>query len=213
MSRKPSEEYIDEVFMESEDEEVIEDLDDILYHLNISSDEDSESEEAPPPRASKRRRTEEREWKDNNFTPQILPFENSSSGIQPEYVNTNTELDFFTLFFNIDIMSMLVTETNRYANQISAKSKLQKWIETDISEMYVFLATIMLSSLVGKNNMKEYWSTNPIIAKQFKNVIFHKMLRTTGIFTIHTYMYIIYHLKHKKNEYNIKWIKKFYESK
>ncbi|GLV42905.1 hypothetical protein CBL_08542 [Carabus blaptoides fortunei] len=159
MFRRLSDREVDNLFIESEDEDLIEDIDDVVLHLNSSSDEDTDSEQEPQSSTAKCRRKEERKWEDGDFTPQIHPFNNSSSGIQQGY-QMETELDYFKLFFNTDVMNIIVLETNRYASQIrvnsSAKSKLEKWTDTDVSEMYVFLATLMLTSLIGKNSMKNY---------------------------------------------------------
>lgn len=66
-------------------------------------------------------------------------------------------------------MVSIVTETNRFHtfmmnNQdVAPKSKLRKWTDTNVSEMYSFLALIMMMSHARKSDMKDYWSTDPML--------------------------------------------------
>lgn len=106
MCRILSDREIDNMFIESEDEDVIEDIDDLVLHLNSSSDEETDSEDEQQSLSGKRRRKEERKWEDSDFSPQIHPFNNSSSGIQQGY-QMETELDYFKLFFNTDVMNII----------------------------------------------------------------------------------------------------------
>jgi hypothetical protein len=47
-----------------------------------------------------------------------------------------------------------------------------RWVDRDVSEMYQFLAPCILTGLVEKGSLKDYWSTNPTIETPF----FHKIL-------------------------------------
>lgn len=60
-------------------------------------------------------------------------------------------------------MGKIVFETNRYAEQqpVSTKhSRLAKWNNTTIDEMYIFLAVNMLMARNKKLQIQDYWSTN-----------------------------------------------------
>lgn len=109
---------------------------DISFILSSSS---SESEEEPPRR---RRRvndqslTRAREpiWTSpTNYVPQVPDF-TADAGV---HVNTTgfREIDFFQLFFSDNLISLMVEQTNLYADQIICKSPTshiaQKWIPTN----------------------------------------------------------------------------------
>lgn len=42
-------------------------------------------------------------------------------------------------------------------------SKLKKWKETSVNEMYTFLAITLLMAHPKKNNIKDYWYTSPLL--------------------------------------------------
>lgn len=173
-----TEEDIYEALVESEDEDVLENLDDIQIESESSSEE-SETEEESAPSTSKRRREEPREWSNSHFTPNVHEFDEFISGLGAGFnINEDsTELDFFQLFMTRDIVGMISTETNKYAEALKRKvtepkSKLVKWVNSTVEEIYMFIATIMLMSLVGKNNLKKYWSNNKIIETPFFKTLF-----------------------------------------
>ncbi len=49
-----------------------------------------------------------------------------------------------------------------------------KWTPTNRSEMYTFLATIMLMSVVKKNTIHDYWSTDPMIVTPMFGQLFSR---------------------------------------
>lgn len=61
---------------------------------------------------------------------------------------------------------MNVAEMNDYAHELTAqpglahKSRLGAWGNVGVSEMYCFLATVLLMGLVRKNTIGDYWSTD-----------------------------------------------------
>jgi hypothetical protein len=177
---------------DSEDEDILEEIDEIpIRDKDLSSDEEEtdeneedavenedDVEEEPQPSTSKRPRTAPREWNNTDFTPEVHEFNSSHSGISPTLnLNENsTESDFFLAIMNEEIVNIIVKETNDYAATLctsaSTHSKLKKWVVTTAEEIYMFLATLLLMSLVGKNSLKKYWSTNPIIETPFFRVLF-----------------------------------------
>lgn len=64
-------------------------------------------------------------------------------------------------------------ETNKFYyflvhNKILQKhSKLNLWRDTDLNEMYSFIALNLLMVHLKKNNLKDYWSTNPMLETPF----------------------------------------------
>lgn len=62
-------------------------------------------------------------------------------------------------------------ETNRYAHQLkecaTVSGKLAKWAETNVNEMYTFLAAVIVMGLVRKGSLRDYWTTDPVTQTLF----------------------------------------------
>ena len=113
-------------------------------------------------------------WKNGNFKPKKWHF-NVDAGINPEIcLDGENPLDYFTYFFDINLVDYIVGQTNLYQHQNAkpSASKTASWYSTSKEEMYVFLATTMLMAINSKPRIKNYWSTDqllstPIFAKIF----------------------------------------------
>ncbi len=84
-------------------------------------------------------------------------------------MNEDSPLDFFKLFFDQNLIQIIVNETNKFqANTTdeyaSPSSHQAQWYPTDCQEMYLFLATFMLMAHIRKYGTKDYWSTDHLIA-------------------------------------------------
>ncbi|XP_023703521.1 piggyBac transposable element-derived protein 4-like [Cryptotermes secundus] len=81
----------------------------------------------------------------------------------------------FEKIFDIAIVQLIVDETNRYAQQEIAKSvrpltfrsRLWKWEDVTVDEMYVVLALIMLTGIVQKPTLRSYYSKNRLLFTPF----------------------------------------------
>ncbi|XP_069177119.1 piggyBac transposable element-derived protein 4-like [Procambarus clarkii] len=75
-----------------------------------------------------------------------------------------SEMDYFTAYFDKPLMEYIVQETNKYAadlideEELSDFSRLQRWQDTTVREMYVFLALCMLMKHCVKQVIDHYWS-------------------------------------------------------
>jgi len=73
-------------------------------------------------------------------------------------------------FITDDIIVLLVTETNRYAQQFLAgaalkpNSRARRWTSTDATEMQKFLGMLLTMEIVKKPHIEDYWSTDPLLA-------------------------------------------------
>lgn len=94
-------------------------------------------------------------------------------------MNSNSsKLEFFEAFVSEFLLGKVVFETNRYAeqyiqsNEISHQSRVNAWKDTNVGEMYTFLATTILMSRNKKLDMKDYWSTDPLLSSPiFRQII------------------------------------------
>ena len=62
-------------------------------------------------------------------------------------------------------MERIVDETNRYylQNPVSERQHMSNWQNVTSVEMYTFIAITMLTGLIGKNRLQDYWSTDPLL--------------------------------------------------
>jgi hypothetical protein len=78
------------------------------------------------------------------------------------------------------MIDSIVEETNNYHDFCTGDathntaSHQAKWLSTNRSEMYTFLATIMLMSVTKKNKILDYWSTDPMIATPMFGQLFSR---------------------------------------
>ena len=109
-----------------------------------------------------------RNWKKGNFYPHLFSFNSSGCGLSSNVKNLTLEtpLDFFELLFSSNLIDMIVKETNRYhANSARINSShAAPWSDTTINEMYSFLATVMLMPHMKKSRIRDYCSTDHLIA-------------------------------------------------
>ncbi|XP_046903421.1 piggyBac transposable element-derived protein 4-like [Hypomesus transpacificus] len=109
----------------------------------------------------------------SNFSPPgpAVFFDSSHSCVQTPPASVS-EASCFKLFLTEDLVRDIVEETNRYASQLQEQSapgvgKLAKWLPTNIDEMYSFLMAMLLMGVVKKSSLREYWSTDPMLATPF----------------------------------------------
>ncbi|UYV79753.1 hypothetical protein LAZ67_18000564, partial [Cordylochernes scorpioides] len=153
----------------------------IVYDYEESSGED---EEVPPPLKTPQSGYI---WSDNsNYDPIIFSFDRSNSGLQVDTCRLEKELDFFEIFININFLEMIAVETNKYAKylidtiEFSKFSRMNRWVDTNYHELFVFLAICFLMTRNKKVSLKEYWSTN-----QFHfSPIFSKLMSRDRLFLI-----------------------------
>lgn len=111
-------------------------------------------------------------WSEVSISDDLNEFVYSARpGFRQEVINSlkgRKPIDFFLLFFDDEIQNLLVTETNRYAEQqiitgiceelISKHSVLSKWYCTDANELMRFFAVIIWMGLDQKPSLRDYYS-------------------------------------------------------
>ena len=101
-------------------------------------------------------------------TPRSFSFTgNKHLAIQPipsEADGMVSPFDVYKLFVTEDVLSHIVEETNRYANQIlqsqtvTRKSLLSKWSPTNRDEISKFFGMMISMGIVNMPSMECYWS-------------------------------------------------------
>ncbi|XP_050065151.1 piggyBac transposable element-derived protein 1-like [Aphis gossypii] len=87
--------------------------------------------------------------------------------------------DGLDIGINDDILfiSLIVTETNRYANKklaspnIKRHSRLQKWIDTNESEIKNFLGIIMYMGTVNMPTIASYWTSSHLLTSHLSHIM------------------------------------------
>jgi hypothetical protein len=107
-------------------------------------------------------------WQKRIFKPKLFNFQSNHCGITTN-LDDHSPLDLFKLFFDQKLVQFIVDETNNFqANSsnesLSTSSHQAKWSRTNPEEIYLFLATFMLMAHVKKYKIKDYWSTDRLIA-------------------------------------------------
>ena len=94
-------------------------------------------------------------------------FSDSNAGFQGDLdLETASPIDVMDLFLTSDFWNVLVTETNRYAeqylntNKLPSKSRFRDWKPVTVPEMKAFFALHFAMGLVQKAKIEDYWSTN-----------------------------------------------------
>lgn len=159
----------------------------IEHSQNLESDSEYESDESdddlsdiesvddePQSHKNKRQKLDDRKWKSGSFDPKTFVFDNSQSGVSfdvsSKIGDSECPLSLFEFFFDEDLMRKIVCETNLYNEAITkheestARKHQKPWTDTNIKEMYCFFALTMLMAAVKKGRIKDYWSTDHLIA-------------------------------------------------
>ena len=94
-------------------------------------------------------------------------------GIKIPIINKDYPLEYFSFYFNDEVLSFIVNETNRYADNyfentdFTPSSRALDWNETNKDEILCFLALLLLQGVVQKPVEKWFWSKRPTIATAF----------------------------------------------
>jgi hypothetical protein len=164
------------------------------------SDEDSDSEE-----------DEGSNWTEEvlvptstvRFNPAIRGYPKPNPQHQPGPKNippaTSFPVDFFHLYFDIEIMQTLVRNTNAVAqknfapkNKVSNGSKMGRWYPTSIAELYRLLGVILHMGIKRLPTIRSYWSQDPrysdaFVKKCFSRDRFEKLKSVLNVVNPHQY--------------------------
>lgn len=130
-----------------------------------SEDSDSSDDNVPLANLIQHRRWEPVAGNRNSFA-----FTPLYTGVKPnlgQALQGEDPIAFFKHFIDDEVITLLVTETNRFAAQNIAagaanqsKSRMTKWVDTNNIEMQKFLGITMWMGLMQLPQLRDYWSTN-----------------------------------------------------
>ena len=108
----------------------------------------------------------ERQWRGGTFIPTVTQFMGADGLRNTISFAERTPLDYFQIFFDETLVQSIVDETNRYysQNSVGERQHMSNWQNVNATEMYTFLAIAMLTGLVGKGRIRDYWSTDPLLS-------------------------------------------------
>ena len=149
-----------------------------VYGIDREAPQDDENEILNLPRivVARRRRPVQLLWYWNRIYPGGLfrlsntPFTGQERILKPLPRNPSTE-DYFRLYIIVDVIDMIVTQTNLYAQQsltreqnLSPYSLARKWKPTDRAEMVSFFGIIILMGTLHKPRLAIYWSIDTVLS-------------------------------------------------
>ena len=115
----------------------------------------------------------ERTWKKEDKQA-VIPDFTAQSGINATVNEETDTVDFLGLFLDDEFFKLLVDQTNLYAAQYLAAhlelpphSRIRKWVDVSVPEMKTFLSLYLLTGIVVKPKLQQYWRTNPPIKTGF----------------------------------------------
>ena len=106
------------------------------------------------------------DWKDNATARSPFSF-TGNSGLQKRIMHDDQSkntlpIEIFNQFFDDSIIEMMITETNRYAQQILSSrqirrsSRMNRWKDITKENMETFLGIILVTGLIKYPKMEEY---------------------------------------------------------
>ena len=105
------------------------------------------------------------EWSDRLRNIHVDDF-TSPVGITIELGNEAREIDVFKMFFNDEILNVIVRETNRYARQKLAGQALDKWQDVTLVELKAFLGVCVVMGVNPLPCTADYWSSDPFLGNE-----------------------------------------------
>ena len=105
-------------------------------------------------------------WADNTPEDTVNPlvFTGNSGCATP--LQSEEPLLFFEQFVTTDFVSDCVTETNRYAAQMSSGtglspfSRIRNWVDTTVFELFLYFGMLILMGIDRRPKLSMYWSHN-----------------------------------------------------
>ena len=90
-------------------------------------------------------------------------------GLQMRICENATPVEYLDLYMTDEIINVIVTETNRYAEQYMAdhdahSSYLRSWVPVTPNDIRQFIGMLVLMGIIYKPSVHMYWSTNELLS-------------------------------------------------
>ena len=113
---------------------------------------------------------------DNNKLLENFQF-NEIEGLNVRMPQNATCLDYLQLDLTDEILTLIVSETNRFAEQFFEKTQSTSytnlWEPVELAEIKIFLGLVMLMGIIHKPSLPMYWSKEELLSTP----IFSKVMR------------------------------------
>ena len=102
--------------------------------------------------------------------PKDFVFDDSSGVRAGNLTARSREVDFFNIFWTTTLVDLIAEESNRFFHFMQAgkvmpeQSRDRQWTDVTSNDMRLFLALSILMGIVHKRSLKDYWTTDPLIA-------------------------------------------------
>ena len=171
---------MDQEIIQDRRSEGFEDNDPALFEMNEGLDEqeeryqdaedDEEEEKYPNEHQSQRASQESRqlEWHEveDSWHPNWLQRFHGQMGVSQNFPsNIQQASEYFSLFYDTEVLDLIVTETNRYAEQylqsnplLAASNYYQNWTPCTRAKLKCYLALIMHMGIVQLPRLSDHWS-------------------------------------------------------
>lgn len=118
--------------------------------------------------------------------PVLTRFDEFTSGLNFEVTENMSEFDILQKKIDLDFMSFVVQMTNEFHSRfvlnidLRMHSRLQRWHDVSIPELYIFFAILMLMTRNRHLTIEEHWSTDMLLFSP----IFSKLIPRNRFCTI-----------------------------
>ena len=85
----------------------------------------------------------------------------------PQVSTSRDPLEMFLHFFDDDILSLIVRETNRFAAQCLAAANSSATWETNLAEIKAYLGFMVVMGVNRLPEIRDYWSLDPMLNNAF----------------------------------------------
>ena len=109
---------------------------------------------------------EENDWSKDINRRDDVQFQ-EEVGINVDFQNLGSCLNFILLFFTEEVWQLLVEQTNLYAGQKRGPEESSVWYPVTREEMKAWVSLYLNMGLITKPNLSSYWRTDPALSSLF----------------------------------------------
>ena len=134
------------------------------------------------------------DWTSNGKERSPFSFQ-SDYGVKFSVSDRDNPVEYFENYFDAEVITFLVTETNRFAkqfqaekkDQLSPQSRIHKWYDTNDDEMKVFIGLLILQGIDSKLENTMYFSSRESISSPF----FRRFMSGRRFDLLHKFLHLV----------------------